>query len=287
MLVHQRYRIERFIARGGSGEVYEATDVRRDRRVALKAAAALGNAQDKVLRRLRRGVALAQQIRHPNVCRTFESGFHHLERSNIISGPVMFVTMELLSGETLGEKIRRDGQLSLGMTHGLLTQVVNGLAAAHDLGIIHRDLSTTNVMLVEEGSSDGIPRAVITDFGLARSGSGQGDGGGTMTDAGSLVGTPEYMAPEQLTGGAITVAVDVYALGLILYEMLTAARPFTGRTTLARAFQRLKSSPPSPRALRPELGDRWERTIQWCLAREPKVRLQDVREVLDLIGKPG
>jgi eukaryotic-like serine/threonine-protein kinase len=272
-LIAGRYRAVRFIARGGMGEVYEVEDTELHTRVALKTIRVDLVDDEAVLERFRSELGLARRVTHANVCRLFDLGFHDTPR-----GRITFLTMELLDGESLRQRIRR-GRLEVKEALPIVEQMVAGLAAAHAFGIVHRDFKSDNVMLVP--SPSGPARVVITDFGLARN----VEGATLPTISGELKGTPAYMAPEQLTNGRITAAVDLYALGVVLYEMMTATLPFSGGNAMAVAVKRLTERPQSPRRLVPALDVRWERAILRCLEREPTARFANVAELVPaLVG---
>ncbi|HEY2747276.1 MAG TPA: protein kinase, partial [Polyangia bacterium] len=271
-VVAGRYRVVRFIARGGMGEVYEVEDVELRIRVALKTIRVELVDDEAVLERFRGELALARRVTHPNVSRLFDLGFHDTPR-----GRIAFLTMELLAGESLRERIRR-GRMDVQEALPIVEQMAAGLAAAHAFGIVHRDFKSDNVMLVP--SPSGGARVVITDFGLARS----IESTTLPTISGELKGTPAYMAPEQLTNGPITAAVDVYALGVVMYEMMTATLPFAGGNAMAVAVKRLTERPQSPRKVVATLDVRWERAIMRCLEREPNARFTDVGELVRALG---
>jgi TolB-like protein len=241
-----------------------------------------------VLERFRREVLLARRVSHPSVCRVWE-----LYQSTRASGaPCPFLTMEFLDGETLAARLVRQGRLTAEEALPLVQQMCDGLAAAHAEGVIHRDFKSSNVMLVPRSgeppqTAAEASRVAITDFGIARALVGDAASSG-LTGEASILGTPEYMAPEQVTGGEVSVATDVYALGVVLYEMVTGRLPFTATTPLATAARRLHEAPPKPEALVPELDARWSRTILRCLEREPQkrfARILDVKEALS--ARPG
>ena len=265
-----RYRIIRFIARGGAAEVYEAEDEDLRQRVALKALAR-DPSKTRKIERFKREINLARQVTHPNVCRIFEFGHH--------GSHVLYLTMELLDGETLLERIQADGPMSTGEALPLARQMASGLDAAHRAGVIHRDFKCGNVMLVPSAEEAGGFRAVITDFGLAR-GMASDDPGPRVTAHDTLVGTPAYMAPEQVEGSEITPAADVYAFGVVLYEMMTGQYPFQGESSLATAILRLKDPPTPPSVHVPGLDQRWEEVILHCLERKPGNRFAHVRDVV-------
>jgi eukaryotic-like serine/threonine-protein kinase len=285
-----RFTVLRFIARGGMGAVYEANDVILRTRVALKVLQGRIVADAAAMERFRREVLLARRVSHPNVCRVYE-----LYQGTTAAGvPAHFLTMEFLEGETLAARIARSGRLSMQEALPLVQQMCAGLAAAHAEGVIHRDFKSSNVMLVtrsaEAGHSGEGTRVAITDFGIARAL--QQDGGAAanaLTGEAGVIGTPEYMAPEQVTGGDISPATDIYALGVVLYQMVTARLPFSADTPLATAARRLNEAPPRPEATAPGLDARWSRTILRCLDRDPRRRFQEAGAVAAALapGKPN
>jgi tetratricopeptide (TPR) repeat protein/tRNA A-37 threonylcarbamoyl transferase component Bud32 len=269
-----RYRVIRFLARGGMGEVYEVEDLELRERVALKTIRAEVARDSVTVERFRREIQLARKVTHPNVCRIFDVSFHD---------GLIFLTMELLEGETLAQRLRRIGPMSPGEALPVARQIADALQAAHQAGIVHRDLKPGNVVLAE---SRGALRAVVTDFGLARFESGEDVRGMTLTAGAAVVGTPAYLAPEQVEGKEITAAVDLYALGIVLYEMLTGTVPFVGDTALSTAVKRLQEAPPSPRMHVPGLDPRWEAAILRCLERNPAARFASAPEVIRAITGP-
>ncbi|RPH63666.1 MAG: serine/threonine protein kinase, partial [Myxococcaceae bacterium] len=189
--------------------------------------------------------------------------------------------MELLEGETLGHRLRGGHPTPATEALPVIRQIAAGLDAAHSEGVVHRDLKTSNVMLVRRasGSSDSAEvRAVITDFGIARALPSAVPIAEQPTGSG-VIGTPQYMAPEQLSGGEVGPAADVYALGLIVYEMVTGRLPFEGATPLEAACKRLKEPPPPPRSLVPGLDGRWNSAILRCLEPRPEARLASAGEL--------
>ena len=151
--------------------------------------------------------------------------------------------MELLNGTTLSDEIRNKGKLTTVEVLPIVMQMAAGLGAAHEAGVVHRDFKSANVLLVPSEKNPSVVRAVITDFGLARS----TENGRQLTGSLDVVGTPAYMAPEQLNGGEITPATDIYALGIVMYEMLTGKVPYSGDTAIGMAMRRLSEDAPSPR----------------------------------------
>lgn len=265
-----RFRVIRFIAAGGMGDVFEVEDLELHEHVALKTIRAGVVRDPRMLARFKREIQYAKRVTHPNVCRIYDLGWHRDGESEIL-----FLTMELLQGETLAEYLRSHGRMPRQEALPVIAQMAEALSAAHRAGVIHRDFKTSNVMLVGCGQAR---KAVVTDFGLARASSAVDDD--SVTEPGKVVGTPAYMAPEQFTAGEVTPATDVYAFGLVMYEMVTGRRPFHCAPPIAAARKRATEPPPSPAADVPGLDPLWESAILRCLEREPARRFQDPREVV-------
>ena len=251
-----RYEIERAVGRGGMGTVYRARDRMVGDVIALKLLDAAVVVSDDQLAWFRREVRLARRITHPNVARTHDMG----EQAG-----VHYITMEFVEGSTLHDLLHPDdsGQRrELGPAHAarVALAVCEGLAAAHAAGVVHRDLKPANVLIERAG------RVVLTDFGIAR---GLADDGARTQ---GIVGTPQYMAPEQLSGLPVDVRADLYALGLMLFEMLTGAVPFPGDNMFASALARMTRPPPDPRELRPGLPAPLAELVVHCLAQKPDDR---------------
>lgn len=280
-VVAGRFRVTRFIARGGMGEVYEAHDRELDAAVALKILRPDLAGDAVAVDRLRREIHLARQVTHRGVCRIYDLFRHSHLGDDGLEHPLVGFSMELLAGETLQERLQRAGALDLGQALAIATQAGAALGAAHAAGVIHRDLKSSNLMLVPDGDGE---RVVITDFGLARAAD-VGTDLESLTGSDSVVGTLAYMAPEQLEGEEATAAADIYAFGTMLYEMVSGSRPFTGRSAISNAVRRLSSAPPSPRVHVPDLPQRWERAILRCLERQPEDRYPRALDVVaDLRG---
>ena len=275
----QRYQVVRFLAQGGMGEVYEAQDLELRQRVALKTISphAHGSVGDAPEERFKREIALARVVTHPNVCRIFDLGVH----VDVQGQRTTFLTMELLEGETLSSLLRRKGRLGTREALPVVRQMAAALDAAHHAGIVHRDFKSENVFLVP--SADGL-RAVVTDFGVARGNEATDQFAAQVTGT-AIVGTPAYMAPEQVEGGAITPAADVYALGIVIYEMVSGALPFQGPNPLSTAVKRLKEAPPPPTVHAPDVPVAWERVILRCLERLPARRYTSAGEVSEALDQ--
>jgi eukaryotic-like serine/threonine-protein kinase len=276
-ILASRFRIVRFIARGGMGEVYEAEDLELRERVAVKCIRFEYAQNEHATERFRREIQLARRVTHPNVCRTFDV-FRHTQGGDTEAGQeILIVSMELLSGKTLSREIHQKGKFTPQEALPIILQMAAGLAAAHQVGVVHRDFKSANVLLVPTERSPENVRVVITDFGLARDTAG---GAARLTGTLDVVGTPAYMAPEQLNGGEITPATDIYALGIVMYEMLTGDTPHSADTAIAMALRRLSEPAPSPRSSVPGLDPEWEATVLHCLEREPAERFATTDEIV-------
>jgi serine/threonine protein kinase len=284
-----RFTIVRFIARGGMGAVYEAEDTVLRTRVAVKTILPEFAADPTAMERFRREVLLARRVTHLNICRMFEL----YEAVDARGERLNFLTMELLMGETLAQRLTRTGPMASYELSVLLRQMADGLEAMHVQDVIHRDFKPANVFLMQRatdapGHQGNVSmRAVITDFGIARAlhTNGRQDQDASVTSRVGFIGTPAYMAPEQLTGGALSPATDIYALGVVLYEALTGTVPFSGETALEAAMKRLHQAPPVPSALVKNLDSRWDAMILRCLEREPQKRFRSVLDVVRAVGQ--
>lgn len=267
-VLEQRFEVIRIIARGGMGVVAEAEDRALGARVALKFILPSLAGDPTVRERFRREILLARRITHRNVCRIFE-----LFSTQSDAQPVLFLTMELLEGETLSERLQR-GPLAPEVALPLVQQMVDALEAAHAQGIVHRDFKSSNVLLVRDGPTE---RVVVTDFGIARA---LERGRDPEMTAEGFLGTPGYMAPEQVLGGHVTPATDIYALGVVLFEMLSGELPFRGDTPMATALARVSVPAPRLSSRQPGVDPTWDAVVATCLAREPVFRYAAVRDVL-------
>jgi len=277
-----RFQVVRLLGRGGMGEVYEAKDLDLGERVALKTIRPEVSADPRSLARFKQEIHLARRVTHPNVCRMFDLEHH---RPTPEAGPsasmVTFLTMELLEGETLASRLRHAGRMTTAEALPLVQQMTEALAAAHEVEVVHRDFKPGNVILVPAKSGEGM-RAVVTDFGLARAVAAAGQAAGeppasTLTGGGHIIGTIAYMAPEQLEGAEATPLSDIYALGLVMYEMIAGKNPFPA--FMPGAMQRVKQPPASPCTRVRDLDPRWELAIMRCLKIDPALRFQSARDV--------
>ena len=275
-LLAGRFKILRFVARGGMGEVYEAEDQELNERVALKTVRLEYADQERAMERFKREIQLARKVTHPNVCRTFDVFRHSETGEGGERREVLIVSMELLSGVTLDRRLQKMGRFTAEQALPLVEQMTAGLSAAHRVGVIHRDFKCSNVILEPPQQDGGLPRVVITDFGLAHP---MASEAASLTGSLDVVGTPAYMAPEQLESGEITPATDVYALGIVIFEMLTGKLPFKAETAISAALLRLREPAPSPKVSVPDLDPKWESVVGRCLERLPSQRFSSADDV--------
>jgi serine/threonine protein kinase/tetratricopeptide (TPR) repeat protein len=259
------------------GEVYEVNDTALNEHVALKIISPEISSDERAILRFKREIQLARKITHPNVCRIFDVGYHQGERNE---ASFVFLTMELLEGCTLADRIYSLGQMSTSAAFPVVAQLAAGLDAAHQAGVVHRDFKCGNVMLVPVGTGT---RAVITDFGLARGSTTIDTDPGSISAADEIVGTPDYMSPEQIKGAPAKPTIDIYALGMVMYVALTRRLAFEGATPRQRALKRLEETPPSPRTYVEDLDGKWEKAILQCLSKYPEDRPQSGAAVLKVI----
>lgn len=262
-LVAGRYELLGLLGEGGMGAVYKARDTKLDELVALKMLRRELIANSDVLERFRREVKLARRVTHRNVARAHDIGEHNGQP---------FMTMELVQGESLARLLAKQGRRPVKQVLEIAQGLCAGLAAAHDVGVVHRDLKPDNVLIAEGG------RVVVTDFGIARA---IGPGIAALTH-GDIVGTPTYMAPEQAEGLVnIDARADIYSLGVILFELFTGRVPFTGSSAFAVALARLSSSPPDPRTF--GVPDAAAALVLRCMARDPNGRFSSVTKVAEAL----
>jgi serine/threonine protein kinase len=271
-----RFRIVRFIGRGGMGEVYEAEDLAMASRphVALKTIRPEAAPESAMAARFEREIKMSRRVTHPNVCRVYDLGIHRSA-----SSAVLFLTMELLSGGTLGTRLRECGPFTAAEAWPLIRQTAGGLDAIHEAGIVHLDLKPENIML-ERVENQPFPRAVITDFGLAKPVNTEGV---LVRDTESRGGTRDYMSPEQVMGGALGARSDVYSFGVLVYETLSGKLPFHGGDSTVRMCQRLLHSPVPLRERVPDIDPTWEAAIMKCLSFDPGLRFASARDVANAL----
>ncbi len=252
-----RYQVLALAGQGGMGVVYRARDLETGEQVALKVLKPDISADEALIERFKNELRLSHRITHKNVCRIYE-----FNRTPKLS----FITMEFVDGESLRDRLSASGQIELkqGLTWAL--QLCDGLKEAHDQGIVHRDLKPENVMI------DRSSMAKIMDFGIARSLEGR-----RLTS--TLIGTPAYMAPEQAEGLAVDTRADIYAVGLMLYEMFTGVPAFEADTPVSLALKQVREHPRSPRQVEPLISPRLSETILKCLEKDPQRRFSSIDEL--------
>jgi serine/threonine protein kinase/tetratricopeptide (TPR) repeat protein len=277
-VVAARYRLIRFIAQGGMGTVYEAEDLLLSGRVALKFIRPDWLARsENALARFTREVLLARMVTHANVCRIYDAG---VDRKG--TEATLFLSMELLRGETLAARLEREGPMSAATAAPLVAQMASGLGAAHRAGVVHRDFKPANVMLEPVPEHPGEARVVITDFGVARCIEHAAAESQTVVARIDVVGTPTHMAPEQANGEDSGPAADLFAFGVVLYEMVTGLLPFPATAR----FPHLER-PVRPSAHSAGLDPRWDDVIMRCLERRPEDRFPDVQSAVAALRGEG
>ena len=276
------FRLGEIIGQGGMASVHRARDEASGRDVAVKVLP-LDAVDDEVdVQRFEREAALAASIVHPNVIGIFGSGREH---------GVLWTAMELAAGETLRQRLRRAGRMSAADTIAIGRQVLSALVAAHDKGVLHRDIKAENVMVAEDGS------VKVLDFGIAKIATGP-----ALTRVDEIIGTVEYMAPEQILGDPVSPAADLYAVGVLLFELLTGELPFAGTSPAALVYNQLNEEPAAPSSLQSSVPRSLDRLVLRLLAKLPEdrcdsatalreletvARRQDLTDLTGLTGSPS
>ena len=256
----ERYEVIEELGKGGMGRVYKVFDKKVNETIALKLIKPEIDTDEKTIERFRNELRFARKISHRHVCRMFDLGEEETSH---------FITMEYVPGENLKAFIRRSGKLTVEKAVSLAKQVGEGLAEAHSLGVVHRDLKPQNIMI------DGVGNAKIMDFGIARSLSTEG-----ITATGYIIGTPDYMSPEQVEGIESDQRSDIYSLGVILYEMVTGKLPFLGDTPMSVAVKHKTEIPQDPREIDDHIPEVLSHMILKCMEKDPEKRYQRAEDFL-------
>jgi eukaryotic-like serine/threonine-protein kinase len=270
--IRDRYEVERELGRGGMATVYLARDVRHDRRVAVKVMRSEVSASVGAERFLRE-VRVASRFTHPHILALHDSGRVPAWQAGADgSADLLYYVMPYVEGESLRDRLRREGPLPLGDALRIASEVADALAYAHGHGVVHRDIKPENILLAGSGvGASGSWHAVVADFGIARV---LADGTAELTATGVSIGTPAYMSPEQATGQrTIDARSDVYSLGCVVYEMLVGEPPYTGPTTSAVIARHLTAPPPSIRSVRPSVPAALETLVHRALEKVPADRI--------------
>ncbi len=257
--LENRYQILQEVGRGGMGIVFQAYDKQLRENVAIKVLSPFLSNDPESLERLRREVTSARKITHPNVIKIFDIAE---------TGGLHYITMEYFPGQNLRQHISRKGGMSLEEGLQIIFQICDGLEAAHANGIIHRDLKSQNVII------NGSGQVKIIDLGLARASHMEG-----MTATGLILGTPEYMSPEQVMGKRVDERSDLYSLGIILFEVFTGKVPFTGESAIAVGFKHLKEISPALNSVQKNLPEKLSAIVDRLLQKDPAHRYQSIREL--------
>jgi eukaryotic-like serine/threonine-protein kinase len=253
-----RYRIQRKLGAGGMADVYLAEDQELGRRVAIKILNARHGNDDQFIERFRREAKNAAALNHPNIVSIYDRGE---------AEDTYYIAMEFLDGRTLKELIVGRGAAPINVAIEYARQILSALRFAHRHGIVHRDIKPHNVLVDGEG------RVKVTDFGIARAGTSQ------MTETGSIVGTAQYLSPEQARGGEVDPRSDLYSLGIVLYELLTGKTPFDGETPVEIAMKHLSTAPKPPSKLRSDIPPELDMVVLRALAKNPDDRYQSADEM--------
>jgi serine/threonine-protein kinase len=266
-----RYDILSTLGKGGMGVVYRAHDRQLDEEVALKVLRTDVVRDDpSLLERFKQEIKLARRITHRNVLRTHDFGE---------TNGTPYISMEYLEGVTLKDLVTSKGALPIGVGLRIAKQMCQGLEAAHQQGVVHRDIKPQNMLILPETGD-----LKIMDFGIARVSQVKGAEGSGLTTDGTVMGTPDYMPPEQAQGGSADFRSDLYSLGVVLFEVFSGKLPFTGDTIMKIVIGHIQSPPPAPRSVNPRIPEPLSVIILRCLEKDPARRYQHVSELLRDLG---
>ncbi|MBD3413670.1 MAG: protein kinase, partial [Candidatus Aminicenantes bacterium] len=260
-----RFQIIEELGKGGMGRVYKALDKETSEKIALKLIKPEIAADKKTVERFRNELTTARKIRHKNICGMYDLGKHKGS---------YYITMEFIPGQDLKSFIRQSGQLTVGKAISIAKQICSGLAEAHKLGVVHRDLKSNNIMIDQDGN------VRIMDFGIARSLETKG-----ITGEGVMIGTPEYMSPEQVEAKDVDQRSDIYSLGIILYEMISGQLPFEANTPFAVGMKHKGEIPKNPKDFNPQIPDDLSDVILRCLRKNKDTRYQSAGELRSELTK--
>src|SRR6202158_6129045 len=261
-----RYRLDAQIGRGGMSTVYRAFDTVLERPVAIKLMHRESASDSDQLERFRRGARSVAQLSHPHIVTVIDAGEELSPDGDYLHGSAPYIVLEYVEGETLKDLIRREGPLEISQAIAYAIEIARALGAAHERQIVHRDVKPQNVLIGAEGG------AKITDFGIARTLTEEG-----LTVPGRVLGSTDYVSPEQALGQPVTGQSDLYSLGIVLYEMLTGEVPFRGETPVAGAMKHVREEVPDAQLLRPELSAATAAVLDRALAKDLSSRYADAR----------
>src|SRR5687767_13268736 len=258
-IVDGRYRIQERLGAGGMAAVYRAHDMQHGREVALKLLYRRFAEDEDFVERFRREASAAAGLQHPNVVQVYDRGAWD---------GTWYIAMEFLDGRSLKQVVRETGPVEPQTAIELVTQVLKAARFAHKRGVIHRDIKPHNVIIDSEG------RAKVTDFGIARAGASD------MTETGSIIGTAQYLSPEQAQGHPVDARADLYSIGIVLYELLTGALPFDAESAVTIALKQVTEDPTPPMQLNPAVSPALDSVVMRALRKDPAERFQSADDFI-------